>query len=193
MLIKKKDHAVRERNELIASRKKAVHTIVHELRTPLTAIKGYAELIHGQESAETNHHSGNILQETQRMTSMLNALLEFFRLDNGKEQLNKAPFRLRDVSDILNAEFRPQAEAKDLNLIIECSSDVILMGDKERIMQIGNNLLSNAIKFTQSGYITLRLNYENGNLTLVVEDTGSGMTEEEQKGYSSPLSASPMP
>lgn len=187
MLIKKKDHAVRERNELIASRKKAVHTIVHELRTPLTAIKGYAELIHGQESAETNHHSGNILQETQRMTSMLNALLEFFRLDNGKEQLNKAPFRLRDVSDILNAEFRPQAEAKDLNLIIECSSDVILMGDKERIMQIGNNLLSNAIKFTQSGYITLRLNYENGNLTLVVEDTGSGMTEEERKRIFQPF------
>ena len=181
ILIKKKDYAVREKNELIASRKKAVHTIVHELRTPLTAIKGYTELIHGQESAETNHHSGNILQETQRMTTMLNALLEFFRLDNGKEQLNKAPFRLRDVSDIFNAEFRPRAEAKDLNLIIECTSDVILMGDKERIMQIGNNLLSNAIKFTQSGYITLRLNYENGNLTLVVEDTGSGMTEEERE------------
>ena len=181
ILMKKQEQAVREKNELIASRKKAVHTIVHELRTPLTAIKGYAELIHAQESAETNHHSGNTLQETQRMTAMLNALLEFFRLDNGKEQLNKAPFRLRDVSNIFNAEFRQQAEGKDLNLIIECTSDVILMGDRERIMQIGNNLLSNAIKFTQSGYITLRLNYENGNLTLVVEDTGSGMTEEERE------------
>lgn len=186
-LIKKKDQAVRERNELIASRKKAVHTIVHELRTPLTAIKGYTELIHGQESAETNHHSGNILQETQRMTTMLNALLEFFRLDNGKELLNKAPFRLRDVSDIFNAEFRPQAEGKDLNLIIECTSDVILMGDKERIMQIGNNLLSNAIKFTQSGNIALHLNYENGNLTMVVEDTGNGMTEEERERIFQPF------
>lgn len=187
ILIKKKDHAVREKNELIASRKKAVHTIVHELRTPLTAIKGYTELIHGQESAETNHHSGNILQETQRMTTMLNALLEFFRLDNGKEQLNKAPFRLRDVSDIFNVEFRPQAEGKDLNLIIECTSDVILMGDKERIMQIGNNLLSNAIKFTQSGNIALHLNYENGNLTMVVEDTGNGMTEEERERIFQPF------
>lgn len=53
--------------------------------------------------------------------------------------------------------------------------------DKERILQIGNNLLSNAIKFTENGSVSLRADYDNGLLKLIVEDTGTGMTEEEQQ------------
>ena len=55
------------------------------------------------------------------------------------------------------------------------------MTDKERIIQIGNNLLSNAIKFTENGGVYLTTDYDNGVLTLIVEDTGTGMTEEEQQ------------
>lgn len=78
--------------------------------------------------------------------NMLNTLLNFFRLDSGKEQANAVPFRLKNVIEILQTEFEPRAEAKDLTLRITGCSDIILMGDRNRLVQIGNNLLSNAIK-----------------------------------------------
>lgn len=186
-LIGRLKESVRENEELIASRKKAVHTIIHELRTPLTAITGYAGLLHGNGPDKTSRYSGNILQASGHMTTMLNALLEFFRLDNGKEQPKVSPFRLRDISDMFDTEFRPQAGKKDLRLTVECATDVILMGDKERIVQIGNNLLSNAVKFTRSGWVTSRLSHDNGNLVLVVEDSGSGMSDGEQQRIFNPF------
>jgi tetracycline resistance element regulator rteA len=85
------------------------------------------------------------------------------------------------MADALLTEFIPLAEAKDLRFTVECCDDVILMGDKERIMQVCGNLLSNAIKFTQSGNISLRMEYNGRVLSIVVKDTGSGMSEEEQQ------------
>ena len=63
--------------------------------------------------------------------------------------------RLKNVIEILQTEFEPRAEAKDLTLRITGCSDIILMGDRNRLVQIGNNLLSNAIKFTESGTVGL--------------------------------------
>ena len=84
-----------EQNEvLIASRKKAVHTITHELRTPLTAIVGYTALMQKNCSSDKNiMYVDNIRQSSERMREMLNTLLDFFRLDNGKEQPNLSPCR----------------------------------------------------------------------------------------------------
>lgn len=73
------------------------------------------------------------------------------------------------------------AEVKDLKLTVENDADVILMGDRERIMQIGDNLLSNAIKYTQAGSVSFRSNYDGETLALIVEDTGSGMNNEERQ------------
>lgn len=168
--------------EFISSRKKAMHTITHELRTPLTAIHGYAELIgNGENAAQMERYSDNIRLASQRMIAMLNTLLNFFRLDSGKECVNAIPFRLQGMAEALSAEFAPLAETKDLCLTVECNADAILMGDKERIMQVCGNLLSNAIKFTQAGNVSLRMDYKDNMLSCIVEDTGSGMSEEEQQ------------
>ena len=167
--------------KLTATRQKTMYTITHELRTPLTAIHGYAELIRKSGTAEIQRHAGSVLQASKRMIAMLNSLLSFFRLENGKERMNITPFRLQSVADALEAESRPMAESKDLKLIVENSTDVILMGDKERIMQIGDNLLSNAIKYTQAGSVSFHSGYDGKTLALIVEDTGSGMSEEEQQ------------
>ena len=174
---------VAKRNEaLIASRKKAVHTITHELRTPLTAITGYAGLM--QKDCNTDKikvYVQNIRQSSDRMREMLNTLLDFFRLDNGKEQLNISPCRISAITHILETEFMPIAMNKGLALTITNQKDTIVLTDKERILQIGNNLLSNAIKFTDSGGVSLTTDYDNGILKITVEDTGTGMTEEEQQ------------
>ena len=180
-LIRQLHESDMQNKELISSRKKAMHTITHELRTPLTAIHGYAELVQEHGTDSTSRYADSILQASGRMIAMLNTLLDFFRLDSGKEQPTIAPFRLQEMANNLKAEFTPLAEAKDLQVTVECATDVILTGDRERIMQVCGNLLTNAVKFTQAGNVSLRMDYSGNMLSIIVEDTGSGMSAEEQQ------------
>ena len=172
-----------EQNELlIVSRKKAVHTITHELRTPLTAIIGYAGLMEKEiDTDKIGQYIHNIRQSSDRMREMLNTLLSFFRLDNGKEQPVISACRISTIMHILETEFAPIAMNKELVFTVTNDTDAVVLTDKERILQIGNNLLSNAIKFTESGGVSLTTDYDDGLLKLIVEDTGTGMTEEEQR------------
>ena len=181
-LIEQLRQSVEQNEALIASRKKAVHTIIHELRTPLTAITGYAGLM--RKDYNTDKIGGyiqNIQQSSDRMREMLNILLSFFRLDNGKEQPNISPCRISAIIHTLETEFMPIAMNKGLALTIHCHKDALVQTDKERILQIGNNLLSNAIKFTEEGGVSLTTDYTDGVLIITVEDTGTGMTEDEQQ------------
>ena len=181
-LIEQLKQSVEQNEALIASRKKAVHTITHELRTPLTAITGYAGLM--RKDYNTDKIGGyiqNIQQSSDRMREMLNILLSFFRLDNGKEQPNISPCRISAIIHTLETEFMPIAMNKGLALTIHCHKDGLVQTDKERILQIGNNLLSNAIKFTEEGGVSLTTDYTDGVLIITVEDTGTGMTEDEQQ------------
>ena len=181
-LIKQLQQAVEKNEALIASRKKAVHTITHELRTPLTAITGYAGLMQKDCNMDKiKVYVQNIRQSSDRMREMLNTLLSFFRLDNGKDQPNISPCRISAITHILETEFTPIAMNKGLALAITNQTDTVVQTDKERILQIGNNLLSNAIKFTDNGGVSLTTDYNNGILKFIVEDTGTGMTEEEQQ------------
>ena len=181
-LIGQLQKSVEQNEALIASRKKAVHTIIHELRTPLTAIIGYTALMEkGNDADKKERYVRNIRQSSDRMREMLNTLLSFFRLDNGKEQPNFSPCRISAITHILETEFTPIAMNKGLALTITNQTDTVVLTDKERILQIGNNLLSNAIKFTENGGVSLRTDYDNSILKLIVEDTGTGMTNEEQQ------------
>ena len=181
-LIRQLKQSALRNEELITSRKKAVHTITHELRTPLTAIIGYAGLMQKDcDVDKIGSYIQNIQQSSNRMREMLNTLLSFFRLDNGKEQPNFAPCRISTITHTLETEFMPVAISNGLALTINCHTDAVVLTDKERILQIGNNLLSNAIKFTESGGVSLITDYDDGLLKLIVEDTGTGMTEDEQR------------
>ena len=181
-LIEQQKQSIKQNEVLIASRKKVVHTITHELRTPLTAITGYAGLmLKDCNTDKTKVYIQNIQQSSDRMREMLNTLLSFFRLDNGKEQPNFSLGKISSITHTLEIEFNPIALNKGLALAIHCYNDALVRTDKERILQIGNNLLSNAIKFTENGGVSLTTGYDNGMLKIIVEDTGTGMTNEEQR------------
>lgn len=181
-LINKLNLSVEQNEALIASRKKAVHTVAHELRTPLNAITGYTGLIEKEHDPEKSaKYIRNIRQSSDRMRGMLNTLLDFFRLDSGKEQPCLSPCRISILTQTLETMFAPAAMNKGLALEVENRADAFVITDKERILQIGNNLLSNAIKFTENGYVSLLTEYRDGMLALTVEDTGTGMTAEEQQ------------
>lgn len=181
-LIERQNQSIQQNAELIASRKKAVHTIIHELRSPLSAIIGYAGMIEMvNDTDKTGTYIQSIRQSSDRMRDMLCTLLSFFRLDNGKEEVKISPCRISAITHVLETEFMPIAMNKGISLTITNHAEAVILTDKDRILQIGNNLLSNAVKFTERGKISLTTDYDNDILKIIVEDTGTGMTEEEQQ------------
>lgn len=183
------EHLNRRNTDLLASRKNILLTVSHDLRAPLAAINGYAEMLPGERRRENRlRYSEAIRQSSDRMLSLLNTLLHYYRLDTGKEQAECSPFRLRSLADTLEAEYAPAVATKRLEFITECDGgEVIVAGDRERILQIGSNLLSNAVKFTPAGYVRLELRYTEGFVTLCVEDTGAGMTREQTERIFEPF------
>ncbi|MEB3373081.1 hybrid sensor histidine kinase/response regulator [Bacteroides sp. CR5/BHMF/2] len=180
-LIRKQAITLKENTELIEARQKMMHTITHELRTPLSAINGYADLLEGENDEDKlKSYQANIRNASGRMMSQLNMLLNFFRLDCGKEEANIVPLRLTDIVETLETEFRKQVESKDIVFRVRNCNDCVVFGDKERVIQIGDNLLSNALKFTRQGVISLSASYSEGKYQLCVEDTGTGFSKAEQ-------------
>lgn len=178
MQLEKLNH---KNEELLRARKNMLLTVSHDLRTPLTAIRGCTELLIEEQNKEKRTSlCKNILQSSDSMNVLMNTLLNFYRLDTGKEQPNYAPFRIKSLSDTLAAEFNTIAHKVGLIFSTECvGGETVVTGDRERLIQIAGNLLSNALKFTHSGEVQLRLCYQEGTLTIEVSDTGTGMTLEQ--------------
>ena len=174
--------------ELIHFRRNLIQNVTHELRTPLTAISGNAELLLNDDNRNSRmRHAEVIRTSAGRMASMLNSLLDYFRLDSRKVTILSKPFKLNLIADTLETAFAMQAKSKHLTLTVRNHASEIVNGDKNRILSIGGNLLSNAIKFTDSGIITLTTRYKDGMFMLTVEDTGTGISEEQKERIFKPF------
>ncbi len=113
----------------------------------------------------------NIRQSSDRMREMLNTLLSFFRLDNGKEQPNFSPCRISAITHILETEFTPIAMNKGLSLTVKNVCDAVVLTDKERIIQIGKQpvdqtAITNSLLAVD---VSLTADYDNGILKFSVE------------------------
>lgn len=175
--------------ELIKSRDRMMLAVSHDLRAPLTIIRGYTDAMPNECDIEQRiHYRNTILESSDNMLNMLNNLLLFYRLDMGKEQPNNSLFSLGNITDVLENGYRLQAANKRLFFSVECGrKDIVLLGDRDRILQIGNNLLSNAIKFTSSGSVILYICYEDSVLCMEVSDTGTGISKEQLGGIFQPF------
>ena len=173
-----------EKQEMLEQKERCMMTMSHELRSPLSAVMGYAELLPDIScEGEVNQIKLNIQQAGERMQSLLNTLLSYYRLTAGKVRVNPVLFSPQSIERTLGGLFSVAAEEKGFSLHTEYVGDglAVVSGDRERILQIGQNLLSNAIKFTDEGCVTLSVRFEDGMMTMEVGDTGPGMTDEEKK------------
>lgn len=165
--------AERMKNDFISS-------VSHELRTPLTAIKGWGETILSAGSTEKdtfNKGMNVIIKETERLSSMVEELLDFSRMQNGK-------FKLKvDKVDIL-AElgeavlmFSDRAHREGLTLIYnEPESLPTVMGDRNRLRQVFVNILDNAFKYSDpGGIVTISTSSGQGFVKIAISDTGCGI------------------
>ncbi len=180
-LIEQLEKTNQRNTELLTDRKNMMLTVSHDLRAPLTAIFGYAELLSGEYRKERREYYRDAIHSaSHRMLGLLNTLLDYHRLDTGKEHPDNIPFRLKSLTETLAAEYTIQANEKKLMLHLDYEGeDVPVIGDRGRIIRIAGNLLSNAVKFTKKGAVRLHISYTAEKLTLIVSDTGVGMSKEQ--------------
>ena len=172
----------KENMELLAARKNMMLSIAHDLRAPLAAIKGCAELLPGEkENSRKDEYAETILHSSDYMVGLVNTLIEFYLLDTGRYKPSLSIFRLENLFKEITENYSLLVKKRKLRLITDFSGlDVVVGGDRSRLQQILNNLLSNAVKFTRQGEIRLHAEYRSKELRFSVQDTGTGMTEEEK-------------
>ncbi len=168
----------------IKARDEFTANLTHELRTPVNGIKGHIRnLKEIEEDTNKKRKMDIVLQCCDNMEKIINNLLDFAKLDNGKMILEEREFSLHNLINSSIAALEAVAIEKGLDLTCHISDKVpeIVTGDEFRLSQVINNLLNNALKFTSSGHVGFDVyktgqNGRNVELTFFVIDTGIGMS-----------------
>jgi PAS domain S-box-containing protein len=164
-----------------------VANVSHEFRTPLAIIKAYAELLmddsQGGMAASRHEYLAIIDAETDRLASMVSALLDLARLEASRDAIIMAPVRLGDIITEVVDRLRPQARVRDLMVSVDIVRDLpTLQANRELLIALVSNLLGNAIKFSRSGgRVDVVARYADNLAILQVSDDGIGMSENDME------------
>jgi PAS domain S-box-containing protein len=170
-------------------------TMSHEIRTPMNAILGYAQLMSRDPNlgADTKANLAIIGRSGEHLLGLINDILDMSKIEAGRVELNPSTFNLSRLLEDLASMFRLRAEAKALRFEMQVEGESVpyVVADEGKIRQALINLLGNAIKFTRHGRIRMHvaLGRESDQLWMSaqVEDTGSGLTDDEQKKLFEPF------
>ncbi len=161
-----------------------ISSISHELRTPLTSIKGWAITLKGAEvnnDKELIEDGLDIIEkESDRLSSMVEELLDFSRFVSGRIALEKKEIQLSNFINQIEKQFLPRAKDRDILFNVYCDDLPIIIADENRIKQLLINLLDNAFKFTPAGgQVDLKVENKGDNILIQVMDNGYGISEED--------------
>jgi PAS domain S-box-containing protein len=162
-----------------------VSTVSHELRTPLTSIKGYTDLLIAEAVGSISDGQRRFLNivksNADRLTALINDLLDISRIETGRITLHIENLRLEDIVLEVANSLRQQIEDKGLKLVLDIAPDLEeVSGDRSRLIQVLTNLVANAYHYTPEGQITIVLSPMEGAVRVDVKDTGIGISTEEQ-------------
>lgn len=158
-----------------------ISTVSHELRTPMTSIKGYSDLLFtervGALSEQQRHFVGVIKNNADRLTALVNDILDISRIETGRLKLQIDSLDLMQLIGSVVDNFRGQMVEKSLDLTLDLPPSLPpVRGDKGRTTQILENLTSNAWKYTpEGGRVTIRARAMEGYVQVDVTDTGIGI------------------
>jgi CheY-like chemotaxis protein/anti-sigma regulatory factor (Ser/Thr protein kinase) len=169
----------------------------HEIRTPMNAILGYSQLMLRDPvlGLDAKANLRIINRSGEHLLTLINDVLDMAKIEAGRTELNPTTFRLAGlVDDVAGmSKLRAQAKALRFEVIFDRESEPYVVADEGKIRQVLVNLLANAIKFTQRGEIKLHIALEQRSdnrswLSARVEDTGPGISDQEQARLFEPFS-----
>lgn len=184
----------REMAELNATLRRAAHdlsqvehlqhelvaNISHDLRTPLTMIGGYAEVMRDIPGEATPENLQIVIDETNRLTSLVSELLDFSRLQTGCFEMEKAAFDLTGAVESIVQRVARMTEKDGYILHFAPDRHVTVLADEKRIDQVVYNLLGNALTYTgPDKTVTVTQTEKDGCVRISVQDTGAGIPAEE--------------
>lgn len=175
------NHMANELSSAEAMKNEFISSVSHELRTPLTAIKGWAEtlMVDGGEDPDTMKKGvGVIVTETERLSQMVEELLDFSRMQNGHFTLQSANMDiLAELGDAVLI-YSDRARREQIEIIYEEPEMLpFVFGDKNRIRQVFINIIDNAVKYSSPGdTVTIKASEKkDGRIVVSVTDTGCGI------------------
>ncbi len=162
-----------------------ISTVTHELRTPLTSIRALSEMLHDDPRLALDDRTrflGIIVNEAERLTRLINQILDMARLESGRAEWTTGKVDLGQVAREAIASVGQLFRDKAVHLSSDIpASGPVVMADPDRLMQVLINLLSNAVKFVPGGggEVTVRVGVAGNAVRVEVADNGPGLTGEE--------------
>ena len=162
-----------------------ISTVTHELRTPLTSIRALSEMLHEDprmELADRKRFLGIIVNEAERLTRLINQILDLAKLESGRAEWTSSEVDIgqvvREAMDSLSLLFHEKGVVLEGDIP---ESGPIVLADRDRLTQVMINLLSNAVKFVPGGkgVVRVKVSADQKNVRIAVGDNGPGLTADE--------------
>ena len=159
--------------------KELIANISHDLRTPLTMITGYGEIMRDLPGEATPENVQIIIDEADRLNSLVSDLLDISRLQSGTADIKRTPFSLTACILSIFARYTKLIESDGLNIVFEHDCEVFVLGDELRMTQVIYNLINNAINYIgEDKTVLVRQTVEDGKVRIDVIDHGDGIPQE---------------
>ena len=164
------------------SREEFVSNVSHDLKTPLTSMKVLADSLNGQEDVPVELYKefmGDIGNEIDRETKIINDLLSLVKMDRAAADLNISSVNINDLLEAILKRLRPIAQRQRIELVLESFRPVSAEVDEVKLTQAITNLIENGIKYNKpEGWVHVSLNADHQYFYVKVEDSGIGIPED---------------
>ncbi len=169
--------------ELDRAKSQFLANMSHELRTPLNGILGYVQILKKGKTLSDHQKNGLgiIHQCGEHLLNLINEVLDISKIEAQKMELYPKNFHFPEFLEGIAEICRIRAEQKGIELIYETLTPIpkAVRADEKRLRQVLINLLGNAVKFTEKGFITFKMGYQQEKFRFQVEDTGIGIAQEQ--------------
>ncbi len=182
---------LKEANELLkisdSLKDDFLSTITHEIRTPLTSIRALSEIVHDSPDMDSDqrlYFLSTITKESERLTRLINQVLDLEHLDSGSYSINYGYFQATEMIKESLETLQQLAGEKDISISFKhVGSTSVIYADQDRLIQVMINLVSNAIKFctTHKGHISIDSTQTETELSVSVTDNGQGIEAKYQE------------
>ena len=182
LLLMRQAHKLAEEKRKV--RFQFISVLAHEMKAPLAALDGYLNILRERAAGDSqevyDHMLDRCLTRIQGMRKMIVDLLDLTRIESGERKRDVSEVDVREVAHAAIDTAAPEAQERAISITLHENGPILMQADRSELEIIFNNLVTNAVKYNRdSGRVEVELHADGGQVSIVVTDTGIGMSSEE--------------